>query len=353
MSTTYRAVEWNRQKRAYDSVLAAGVLGYLAVFVGTGVVLFPDITVETLLLRGLGTAAFVLLHIILCIGPLCRLAPRFLPLLYNRRHLGVTLFALALAHAALSMIQFHALGDLDILASVLSANPRIDSVSQFPFQPFGLAALAILFAMAATSHDFWLANLTAPIWKALHMGVYLAYALLIAHVALGALQSEPSPLYAGLLALGLLAVIGLHMAAARNEATIDRAATAAAEPDGFVPVCRVDDIEDKRARIAMLGGERIAVFRYDGKLSAVSNVCQHQNGPLGEGEIIDGCITCPWHGYQYEPDTGRSPAPFRERIPTFRIRVSDGTVYVHPQPNPPGTPVEPASTAGPGAADDG
>jgi nitrite reductase/ring-hydroxylating ferredoxin subunit len=33
-----------------------------------------------------------------------------------------------------------------------------------------------------------------------------------------------------------------------------------------------------------------------------------QNGPLGEGRIVDGCITCPWHGYQYRPDTGRLAA---------------------------------------------
>jgi len=89
MSARYQAVAWNRQKRAYDRVLAVGVIAYLAVFLATGAALFRDATAATLLIRGLGTAAFVLLHIILCIGPLCRLAPRFLPLLYNRRHLGV------------------------------------------------------------------------------------------------------------------------------------------------------------------------------------------------------------------------------------------------------------------------
>ncbi|NNG15061.1 MAG: Rieske 2Fe-2S domain-containing protein, partial [Gemmatimonadales bacterium] len=92
-----------------------------------------------------------------------------------------------------------------------------------------------------------------------------------------------------------------------------------------------------------IAGERLAVFRYDGKISAVSSVCQHQNGPLGEGRIIEGCITCPWHGYQYYPDSGQSPAPFTERIPTFNVRVVDGRVQVDPRPNPPGTPVEPAT----------
>jgi len=349
MSVRYQAVQWNPQKRAYDSVVAAGVIGFLAMFIGTSAVAFPDATAETLLIRAFGTAAFALLHLILCIGPLCRLAPWFLPLLYNRRHLGVTMFLLAAGHGTLSMVHFHALGDSDMLASVISANPRIDSISQFPFQPLGLAALAILFVMAATSHDFWLANLTAPVWKALHMGVYIAYALLVAHVALGALQSEPSVLYAATLSGGMLLVIGLHGLAARREAPGDHTAPleaeAQVETDGFVAVCRLDEIQENRAHVVSLSGERVAVFRYGNKVSAVSNVCQHQNGPLGEGRIVDGCITCPWHGYQYAPDTGRSPEPFTEQIPTFRVRIEGDTIYLHPEPNPPGTLVEPARIA--------
>mgnify|MGYP003753304843 CR=1 FL=1 len=46
------------------------------------------------------------------------------------------------------------------------------------------------------------------------------------------------------------------------------------------------------------------------------NVCKHQMGPLGEGKIIDGCITCPWHGYQYLPANGQSPPPFTEMVKT-------------------------------------
>ena len=64
--------------------------------------------------------------------------------------------------------------------------------------------------MAATSHDFWLANLTAPIWKALHMLVYVAYALLVLHVTFGVLQGEGSPVYVGATALGLVTVLGLQ-----------------------------------------------------------------------------------------------------------------------------------------------
>ena len=339
MSHAYVAVQWNRQKRVYDACLAGGLMLYLALFVGLGAAVNPGVTAETLVIRGLGTAALLLLHVILCIGPLCRLSPSFLPLLYNRRHLGVTMFALALAHAGFALFQFHALGDVNPFVSVLTANTRFASASQFPFEAFGLVALAILFVMAATSHDFWLANLTAPVWKTLHMLVYVAYGALVLHVALGVLQDETSPLLAGALAFGFATVVGLHLAAAAREVAPDRERPP--RDDGWVDVCAVADIPEKRARIAAVAGERVAVFRCEGRLSAVSNVCQHQNGPLGEGRIVRGCITCPWHGYQYDPATGASPAPFTERVPTFNLRVRAGRVEVHRTPNPPGTRVEP------------
>ena len=340
MSVSYQAVGWNRTKKIYDGILAAGLVVYLGVLVGIGSLVHPNATAETLLIRGLGTAALLLLHIILCIGPLCRLDRRFLPLLYNRRHLGVTMFVLALAHGTFSLFQFHALGNLNPLVSLFVSNTRYTSVPDFPFQALGFFALLILFLMAATSHDFWLHNLTAPGWKRLHMLVYVAYGLLIAHVTLGALQSEASPLLAALLGAGLTIVTTLHVTAAVVERRKDTAR--APETDGYVAVCSVERIPEKRACVVSCGGERVAVFKYDGNISAMSNVCQHQNGPLGEGRIIDGCVTCPWHGYQYLPDSGASPPPFTEKVPTYRTRVIGNQVFVHPSPLPPGTRVEPS-----------
>ena len=342
MSHAYRAVGWNRQKRAYDLSLLAGVLTYLAIFIGASAALSPQATLETLLIRAFGTGALLLLHVILSIGPLARLDPRFLPLLYNRRHLGVTMFVLALAHGGFAVIQFHLLGVINPLVSVLSSNGSWQGLAWFPFQSLGLLALGVLFLMAATSHDFWLANLTPPVWKSLHMLVYVAYGLLVLHVALGALQSERQPLLAILLGLGLAWIVTIHLAAGLRERAGDRELDAPAGEDGFVEACRVGDIADDRGRVVCLGGERVALFRYDGKVSAVSSVCQHQNGPLGEGRVIDGCITCPWHGFQYDPVSGASPPPFTEKVPTFDVRIEGDRVLVDPRPNPPGTRVEPA-----------
>jgi nitrite reductase/ring-hydroxylating ferredoxin subunit/DMSO/TMAO reductase YedYZ heme-binding membrane subunit len=341
MSTTYRAVAWNPQKRRYDLVAAGLIVAFAATVGAVQAIIRPELTIETLVIRALGVTAFTLLSVILCIGPLSRLDRRFLPLLYNRRHLGVMMFTLALGHGAFSIVQFHALGTLNPLVSVLVSNPRYATISQLPFQPFGLAALVILFLMAATSHDFWLHNLTAPVWKTLHMGVYVAYTLIVLHVVFGVLQGETSPLVGCALCGGVVTVFALHLLAARQEAKGDRE-NRNAHTDGFVDVCSVSDIPEKRAVMTCLSGERVAVFRYDGRISAISNVCQHQNGPLGEGRIVNGCVVCPWHGYEYLPDTGASPPPFTEKVPTFEVRVVAGRVLVHPLPHAPGTRVEPA-----------
>ena len=342
MSVQYGVISWNRQKKLYDATFLSLLILYLIVFLGLGSWRNPTATAETLLIRALGTAAFLLLNVVLCIGPLARLDRRFLPLLYNRRHLGVTTFILGLAHGSFGVIQFHALGDVNPLVSLFVSNPRYGNLPNFPFQVLGGFALLILFLMAATSHDFWLRNLSAPVWKRLHMLVYLAYALLVAHITLGALQTESSPLLAGVLIFAVSTVLSLHSAAAFRERRLDRMRHSIAA-DGFIRVCEVAGIPENCATIVPLGGERVAVFRYDGKVSAVSNVCQHQNGPLGEGRIMDGCITCPWHGYQYLPDSGAAPAPFKEKIPTFRVKVIDGSVFVHARPNAPGTYVQPAA----------
>ncbi|QDU84777.1 Anthranilate 1,2-dioxygenase ferredoxin subunit [Planctomycetes bacterium Pla163] len=348
MGVGYRAVGWNRNKKRYDQVVLVGVLLSIAAFVVLSLVTDKGLTFETALIRSTAITAFLLLHVILCIGPLARLDQRFLPLLYNRRHLGVTMFAVAFVHGVFSLIQFHALGDTDPLVSLVTT-PISGGAAGFPFQPLGAAALAILFLMAATSHDFWLANLTAPVWKALHMLVYAAYGLIVMHVALGALQDQRHPVLLAAVIVGLVLVLGLHLIAGFREKGSDREVAPSGTDDltGWVDVGPADEIPDTRARILTVSGERVAVFRDGTRVFAMSNLCQHQNGPLGEGCVRDGLVTCPWHGYQYRPEDGQSPPPFHERVPTFATRVVDGRVWLDPEPRAAGTFVEPSTTTNP------
>jgi sulfoxide reductase heme-binding subunit YedZ len=340
MSHAYRAVGWNAHKRIYDGIAGLVALTCAAIIAAGTLWLQPYVTAETVLLRSLGGTAWLLLHVVLSIGPATRIDSRLLPLLYNRRHLGVMMFTFALAHAGLATVQFHSGGDEHPLVSLLTTSSGWTTVAQFPFQIMGLAALAILCVMAATSHDFWLRTLTAPVWKALHMAVYLAYAALVVHIAFGALQSEAPAVAGVLLWLGVAWLAGLHTVAAWRGRAADR--EPAPGSSGLIDVCAAVDIPDTRARIVCAAGERVAIFRYGNKVSALSNVCQHQNGPLGEGKIVGGCVVCPWHGYEYRPEDGAAPPPFTEAVPTFRVVVRHGRVLLDPRPLPPRTYVQPA-----------
>jgi nitrite reductase/ring-hydroxylating ferredoxin subunit/DMSO/TMAO reductase YedYZ heme-binding membrane subunit len=340
MSTGFRAVQWNRDKLIYDGVLLAGVAIFIAGFMTVGALSNPPNNAPEwidLRIRAFGTCAFLMLTIILSIGPLARLDRRFLPLLYNRRHFGVLTFLVAMVHAW-SMVQWFAVQDaLPSLLSEFTTLANYFKFIGFPFKSLGLLALFILLLLATTSHDYWLAFLGPRVWKGLHMALYVAYGILVMHVALGAMQEDRRPLIPVLLGGAFGLVAALHLVAGRRERATDRGLVP--DREGWVPVGPPLSIPDKAARIvAASGGERIAVFRDGRQIGAVSNLCAHQNGPLGEGRIIDGCVTCPWHGYQYRLADGCAPPPFTEKLATYRVRIRDGIVEVDPKPLPPGTP---------------
>jgi len=340
MSNSYVPVSWNPFKKKYDLILWSFIGLYIASFIILNTLLFPQLIFVTILIRAFGTLAIILLHIILLMGPLCRLNPKFLPLLYNRRHLGVTMFFMASVHAVLSLIWFHTGGYVHPLISLFTGNTHYDSLIYFPFQTLGFTAYIILMGMAFTSHDFWLNFLSPKLWKGIHMLVYLAYSLLIMHIMLGIIQLEDSPLIFIMLMIGLFILSILHILAGAKEWRFDHQGHKL-DKNQWIYVCQAEEIEDSRAKMAVISGERVAIFRYGNQLSAVHNVCKHQNGPLGEGKIVDGCITCPWHGYQYQPENGSAPAPFTEKLATYDLKLNGSSIYINPTAKPEGTYVEP------------
>lgn len=339
MGLNYQPVLWNSHKKAYDKIIVAGMLLYIILFAAITLVFNSETSIETLIIRVFGSLAIIMFHIILSIGPLCRLNTKFLPVLYNRRHLGVSMFIAALIHGGFSTFQFHALGDVSPVYSIFTSNLDYNSLTHFPFQVLGFLALLIVFIMASTSHDFFLKNLSPIVWKRLHMLVYIAYVLIIAHVFLGAVQQETSFFTICILAISFIAICSLHIITAFKESKIDLF-KAERDNDRWLKVCHINEIEEGRAKIFTVNNERVAVFKYNGKLSAIHNVCKHQGGPLGEGKIVDGCITCPWHGYQYLPHNGQSPPPFTEKVATFELKLKETTIYINPKAFDEGTEIQ-------------
>jgi nitrite reductase/ring-hydroxylating ferredoxin subunit/DMSO/TMAO reductase YedYZ heme-binding membrane subunit len=341
MTIAFRPVGWNRNKLVYDAVLAVAVVAYIGVFILVAP-LFQTVTLPVdgavTRMMAFGTCAFLMLTVILSIGPLVRLDPRFLPLLYNRRHFGVMTATVAFMHLDAVLGWYYAFSPTPPAVALLAANTSFGSLPGFPFELFGLFALVVLAVLAATSHDFWLAFLGPPLWKAIHMSIYAAYAALVAHVAFGALQDARNPLLAMMVGASVALVAGLHLAAARKGAVKPDPIAA----DAWVDAGEALTIPEGRARVVRFDdGSTAAIFRYKDRLSALSNVCSHQNGPVGEGCAIAGRATCPWHGFQYRLEDGVSPPPFTERIATYGLKLAGGRVLIDPHPNPLGTRVEP------------
>jgi len=353
MTTSYSWVQWNHHKKIYDLLMVTVSVLFLAAFFATSSLVYSGeeaISPMTLAIRGFGVLAIVLLHVILAIGPLSRLITRFSPILYNRRHLGVMMFFAALAHAGLVLLFYGAFGVRSPFAALFGGYHSYTSISGFPFEMMGLLGLLILFTMASTSHDFWLAFLSARVWKSLHMGVYIAYGFILLHVVFGALQSERHLALAVLLVAGALLISTLHLITGFRETDRDRSGLAV--DSDWLDIGGIDDFPMDQGRVVCLrDSQRVAVYRHADGISAMSNVCAHQGGPLGEGQIVGGCVTCPWHGYQYIAESGQSPPPYTERVPTYELRVEGERVLLNPHAKDPGTRISPATPGCPGAKD--
>ncbi len=81
----------------------------------------------------------------------------------------------------------------------------------------------------------------------------------------------------------------------------------------------------------------VCMTHYKGQYSALDNKCPHQGGPLGEGSIENGLLRCPWHGWDYDPLTGKAPG-YDDGVETFPVEVRDDGIYVGFEAEPPHVP---------------
>lgn len=101
------------------------------------------------------------------------------------------------------------------------------------------------------------------------------------------------------------------------------------EPDSGASrrVCRRADLAEGEAVVEDVDGTTVAVFLAGGEVYALDGVCPHQGGPLGQGKVEDGCVYCPWHGWQFELSTGEH-VHGKKSARTYPVAVEDGDVYV-------------------------
>lgn len=73
----------------------------------------------------------------------------------------------------------------------------------------------------------------------------------------------------------------------------------------FVRAAKATEVPAGKIHEVQIGGKAVALANVAGKFYAINNTCLHRGGPLGQGELHDRIVTCPWHGWQYDVTTGK------------------------------------------------
>ena len=97
----------------------------------------------------------------------------------------------------------------------------------------------------------------------------------------------------------------------------------------FIKVATTDELADQPAKLVEVEGQKIALFRVDGTIYALSDICTHRGGPLSEGELEGAEVTCPWHGAKFDIRTGAvvgPPAP--QAVKSYPVRVTGADVEI-------------------------
>lgn len=87
----------------------------------------------------------------------------------------------------------------------------------------------------------------------------------------------------------------------------------------WVKVAKKSEIPSDLGKCVEAKGREIALFQVKGKVYALNHICPHQGGPLAEGGVDDGVVTCPWHGWSFNVTTGEC---------TFNPSIKQGTYPV-------------------------
>jgi thiamine pyrophosphate-dependent acetolactate synthase large subunit-like protein/nitrite reductase/ring-hydroxylating ferredoxin subunit len=88
------------------------------------------------------------------------------------------------------------------------------------------------------------------------------------------------------------------------------------------------ELPEGRVKTVVCGLVQVCMTHHEGRVSALDNKCPHQGGPLGEGSIEGGFLRCPWHGWDFDPATGKPPGGYDDGVPTYPLEMREDGVYV-------------------------
>lgn len=96
----------------------------------------------------------------------------------------------------------------------------------------------------------------------------------------------------------------------------------------FIKVARLSEVPPDSVVEVSVGETFYAICNVEGKISALSGVCLHQGGPLGQGNIADGRVVCPWHAWEFDCRTGANADNPSQCVPTFPVQVAGDDILL-------------------------
>jgi len=97
---------------------------------------------------------------------------------------------------------------------------------------------------------------------------------------------------------------------------------------GFVRAAKKDEVKAGSICEFQVAGESIAVANIAGKLCAISSVCSHEGGPLGEGYLDGQIVTCPWHGWQFDVTSGKLVENPALSVKTYPLEIRGDDIFI-------------------------
>jgi len=97
----------------------------------------------------------------------------------------------------------------------------------------------------------------------------------------------------------------------------------------FLEIAPVDDLPNGERLFVDIGDTPVVIFNIAGKLFAIGDVCTHDDGPLGDGDIEGFNVACPRHGAEFDVRTGKTVSmPAVVDIPAYPVQARDGKIFI-------------------------
>ena len=96
----------------------------------------------------------------------------------------------------------------------------------------------------------------------------------------------------------------------------------------FVKMATMQELTPGGAKEVEFEGRVYAIFNVDGEISAMDGICPHQGGPLADGALEGTSVTCPWHGWQFDVRTGKTPLGPKIKQAVYEVKIEGQDVMV-------------------------